>query len=67
VIAVPDGGGSWFGKLMQLVIGVVIVSMLLGALQSALYQVMPSLVVLAVLIGAGWLVWRIVHSRRDRW
>ncbi|MDR1238439.1 MAG: folate/biopterin family MFS transporter [Propionibacteriaceae bacterium] len=65
VVAVPDGG--WFGKLMQLLIGLVIIGMVLAALQAALCQVMPYIVVAGLLGGVGWLVWRIVRSHRDRW
>jgi hypothetical protein len=63
---VPDGGG-WFGKLMQVVIGLVVVGMVLTALQAALIQLMPYIVIVAAVAGIGWLVWRIVRSRHDHW
>jgi predicted lipid-binding transport protein (Tim44 family) len=62
-----DGGGGMLGKLAQLVIGLIVVGMVLSALQAALRQLVPYIVIAALVAGVGWIIWRIVHSRRDHW
>ena len=66
MVRVAEGGG-WFGKLMQLLIGLIVIGMVLSALEAALRQVMPAVLTAGLLVGTIWLVWRIVQSRRSRW
>ncbi|MDR3106779.1 MAG: hypothetical protein LBU05_01070 [Bifidobacteriaceae bacterium] len=61
-----DGSG-WFAKLTRLVVGLIVIGMVLSALQAALCQVMPTVVAVGLVVGAVWLVWRIVQARRNRW
>ena len=60
-------GGSPLMKLLELIIGLVIVGMVLSALQAALCQLMPVIVATLVAVGGVWLVATIVRYRRSRW
>ncbi len=61
------GNGSLFNKLIELVIGLLVVGMVLSALQSALCQLMPLIVIALAVTGVIWLVVAIVRNRRNRW
>jgi len=61
-----DSGGP-FMKLLELVVGLVVIGIVLSTLASALSQVMPLIVIVAAGIGLIWLVVWLIKRRRDRW
>ena len=59
--------GSWFDKLIQFVVGLIIVGVILSALQAALCEYMPLILLAAVVVGVAWLIVWIIRGQRDRW
>jgi len=60
-----DGGG-FLSNMFQIIVGLILLGMVLGALQQALCQVMPGIVIIAAVVGAVWLIVVIIR-RGSRW
>jgi len=61
-----DGGG-FLGRIVQVLIGLVLLGVVLSALQQALARVLPGILVTGAIVAAVWLVISWVRRRSDQW
>jgi hypothetical protein len=61
-----EGGGSGM-RLVEILVVVVVAVMMLNALQAALCQLMPFIVIMAAIVGLAVLVWAVVRRRNNHW